>query len=60
MDRKGGATIMELSTIGMALGACILFVIAFITLAVVAAAFGVDSRPGIDDRDQRLWLFPSR
>jgi hypothetical protein len=51
---------MELSTIGMALVALIAFVIAFITVGILAAAFGVDSRPGIDDRDQRPWLLSTR
>ncbi len=29
-------------------------------LAYLALAFGVDTRPGIDDDDRRPWLVPSR
>jgi hypothetical protein len=28
-------------------------------LGLAALRFGVDSRPGIDDRDQRPWLVPT-
>ena len=28
-------------------------------LALASLRFGVDSRPGIDDRDQRPWLVPT-
>jgi hypothetical protein len=28
----------------------------FLALAIAAFRFGVDSRPGIDDRDQRPWM----
>ncbi len=28
-------------------------------LALAALRYGVDSRPGIDDRDQRPWLVPT-
>ena len=28
----------------------------FLVLAVASLRWGIDSRPGIDDRDQRPWL----
>lgn len=34
----------------------ILFIGPFVALAAAAVRFGVDSRPGIDDRDPRPWL----
>jgi len=33
-----------------------LFIGPFIALAIAALAFGVDSRPGIDDRGPRRWM----
>lgn len=38
----------------------VLAAIVIVLSAVAAAAlrFGVDSRPGIDDRDRRPWLVP--
>lgn len=35
-------------------------VLPFAAFAVAALRFGVDSRPGVDDRDQRPWLVPTR
>jgi hypothetical protein len=39
-----------------ATAAVILFIGPFIALAIAALAFGVDSRPGIDDRGPRRWM----
>ena len=36
--------------------AVILFIGPFVALAIAALAFGVDSRPGIDDRGPRRWM----
>jgi hypothetical protein len=36
--------------------AAFLFIGPFIVLAAAAAIFGVDSRPGIDDRGPRRWM----
>ena len=48
-------------SIDPALAALAVLAIVAIVLAAFATAamrFGVDSRPGIDDRDQRPWLVP--
>ncbi len=42
--------------IGMAAMAAIVVIGPFVALAIAAFRFGVDSRPGIDDRDQRPWM----
>lgn len=42
--------------IAMAALAAIIFIGPFIALAAAAVRFGVDSRPGIGDRDRRPWL----
>jgi hypothetical protein len=34
----------------------ILFIGPFVALAIAAVSFGVDSRPGIDDRGPRRWM----
>jgi hypothetical protein len=36
--------------------AATIFIGPFVALAIAAIRFGVDSRPGIDDRDPRPWL----
>jgi hypothetical protein len=36
--------------------AAVLFIGPFIALAIAALAFGVDSRPSIDDRGPRRWM----
>ena len=43
-------------TIVAAFGAFLIPVGALLVLAVLADRFGVDSRPGIDERDLRPWL----
>lgn len=42
--------------VGMALVTTIVVIVPFLMLAIAAVRFGVDSRPGIDDRDTRPWL----
>jgi hypothetical protein len=42
----------------LAVAAIVLLPLALIAFA--ALRWGVDSRPGIDDRDQRPWLVPGR
>jgi hypothetical protein len=47
-------------TIAAALAAATIVILPFVAFAAAALRFGVDSRPGIEDRDQRPWLVPSR
>lgn len=47
-------------TIAAALAVAALVILPFAALAVAAMRFGVDSRPTINDRDQRPWLVPIR
>jgi Ca2+/H+ antiporter len=42
--------------IGMAALTAILLIVPFLALAIAALRFGADSRPGIDDPDQRPWM----
>ena len=42
--------------IGMAAMTAIALIGPFLALALAALRFGADSRPGIDDRDQRPWM----
>jgi hypothetical protein len=55
VDRKGRANDMTIDVATTALAA-IVFIGPLVVLAAAAIRFGVDSRPGIDDRDQRPWL----
>ncbi|HYH93615.1 MAG TPA: hypothetical protein VD763_10680 [Candidatus Saccharimonadales bacterium] len=50
---------MDFGTIVSAMTAIIVFIGPLVALAVAALRFGVDSRPRIDDRDQRPWLVPA-
>lgn len=56
VDRKGTA-IMTLDPIAAGLAVAALIVLALTLLGVVALRYGVDSRPGIGDRDRRPWLY---
>jgi hypothetical protein len=49
-----------LDTIVGAVAAIAILVGPLLALAVAAIRFGVDSRPTIDDRDQRPWLWRGR
>jgi hypothetical protein len=42
--------------VGLAVMTAIVVIVQFLVLAVASIRWGVDSRPGIDDRDQRPWL----
>jgi hypothetical protein len=42
--------------IGMAAMTAIVIIGPFLALAIAALRYGVDSRPGIDERDQRSWM----
>ena len=42
--------------IGSAVMTAIVLIVPFLALAIAALRFGVDSRPGIADRDRRPWL----
>ncbi|HEY7700937.1 MAG TPA: hypothetical protein VIB02_01405 [Candidatus Limnocylindrales bacterium] len=41
---------------GSAVMAAIVIVIPFLVLAMAALRFGVDSRPGVGERDRRPWM----
>jgi hypothetical protein len=45
-----------MSTTIQAIVAVVLFVGPFIALALAAVAFGVDSRPSVDDRGPHRWM----
>ena len=46
--------------IASALAVAAIILLPLVLLAVAALRWGVDSRPGVDDRDQRPWLVPGR
>jgi hypothetical protein len=46
--------------IAAALTVAALFITPLVILAAAALRYGVDSRPGVGDRDQRPWLVPTR
>jgi hypothetical protein len=46
--------------IAAALAVAALFIAPVVILAILAVRYGVDSRPGIGDRDGRPWLVPTR
>ena len=46
---------MDLSTIGSAIAAIIVFIGPFVALAIAAARYGADSRPTGRDAEQRPW-----
>jgi hypothetical protein len=56
VDRKGRANDMTTDVAMTALAAIVFLIGPFVALAAAAMRFGVDSRPGIDDRDPRPWL----
>ncbi len=40
----------------MAAATAIIVIVPFVVLALASMRYGVDSRPGIGERDQRPWL----
>jgi hypothetical protein len=42
--------------VGMAVMTAVVVIVPFFALALASLRFGVDSRPGIGDRDDRPWL----
>ena len=50
---------MMIDQIVAALAVAALFIAPLVVFAAAALRFGVDSRPGIDDRDRRPWLVPT-
>ena len=50
---------MTFDQIVAALAVAAILIAPFIAFAAAALRFGVDSRPGIDDRDSRPWLVPT-
>ncbi len=49
---------MALEQVVAALIVAAFFIAPFVAFAAAALRFGVDSRPGIDERDSRPWLVP--
>jgi hypothetical protein len=52
MDRKG----WDDMDAWMAAATAIIVIVPFLVLAIASMRHGVDSRPGIGERDQRPWL----
>jgi hypothetical protein len=52
MDWKG----RDVMDVGMAVMTAVVVIVPFFALALASLRFGVDSRPGIGDRDDRPWL----
>ena len=52
MDRKG----WDEMNAWMAAGTAIIVIVPFLLLAIASIRSGVDSRPGISERDNRPWL----
>ena len=50
---------MTFDQVVAALAVAAFFIAPFVAFAAAALHFGVDSRPGIDDRDRRPWLVPT-
>jgi hypothetical protein len=50
---------MMIDQVVAALAVAAIFIAPLVIFAVAAIRFGVDSRPGIDDRDRRPWLVPT-
>ena len=40
----------------MAAATAIIVIVPFLVLAIASVRYGIDSRPGISERDQRPWL----
>jgi hypothetical protein len=59
LDREGRANIMTIDQVVAALAVAAIFIVPLAVFALAALRFGVDSRPGIDERDQRPWLVPN-
>jgi hypothetical protein len=57
VDRKGTAD-MALDPIVAGLAVAALVILLLALFGAAAVRFGVDSRPGIEDRDRRPWLVP--
>jgi hypothetical protein len=55
VDRKGRATDV-INDLAMVALAATIVIGPLVALALAALRFGVDSRPGIDERDRRPWL----
>ena len=59
LDRKGRAKDMTIDLVVAALAVAAIFIAPLVAFAIAALRFGVDSRPGIDERDRRPWLVPT-
>ena len=50
---------MMIDQVVAALAVAAIFIVPLVAFALAALRYGVDSRPGIDERDQRPWLVPT-
>jgi hypothetical protein len=50
---------MMIDQVLAALAVAAIFIAPLVAFAAASLRFGVDSRPGIDDRDRRPWLVPN-
>jgi hypothetical protein len=50
---------MMIDQVVAALAVAAFFIAPLVAFAAAALHFGVDSRPGIDERDSRPWLVPT-
>ena len=50
---------MMIDQVVAALAVAAIFIAPLVAFAAAALRFGVDSRPGIDERDRRPWLVPT-
>jgi len=50
---------MTIDLVVAALAVAAIFIAPLVAFAIAALRFGVDSRPGIDERDRRPWLVPT-
>lgn len=56
---KDGREDMMIDQVVAALAVAAFLIAPLVVFAAAALRFGVDSRPGIDDRDRRPWLVPT-
>ena len=50
---------MTIDQVLAALAVAAIFIVPLVAFAAAALRFGVDSRPGVDERDRRPWLVPN-
>jgi hypothetical protein len=50
---------MMIDQVLAALAVAAFFIVPLVAFAAASLRYGVDSRPGIDERDRRPWLVPT-